>query len=361
MRVVASCILFFWCLILPLTGNAAGKDIHILKVSTAIGPGTADYIKSGIDKARKEKAVCLVLVLDTPGGLSESVQDVVINILASRVPVVVYVAPSGARVASTGVLITMAADIAAMAPGTRIGSANPVGISGRWIKGTPSEKSINDMIAQSGSIAEKRGRSTDWVEKAILEGESVNEADALERNIIEIIAADLDALIEKIDGRVIPEKGVLSINGAKKVFFKEGIRTKILKSISDPNIAYVLMMVGLAGLYFELSHPGSIFPGVAGGIAIILAFYSFQNLDVNYTGILLIAVGILFFILEMKTAGFGLLSAAGVASFVLGSLMLFDIDNPEMKILWPVLIPTVTLISVFFVWVARLVFKSRKS
>jgi membrane-bound serine protease (ClpP class) len=333
----------------------------MIKVSSAISPATADFIKTGIEKAQKAHAACLVISLDTPGGLSESMRDIVINILASQVPVVVYVAPSGARAASAGVMITMAADIAAMAPGTNIGAAHPVGIGGKGMEGAMSDKVVNDMVAQARSVAEKRGRNAEWVEKAIRESVSVTEKEALEKKIIEIIAEDLDDLIQQIHGKDVKGKGVLEVKEAERITIEEGFRTRILKAISDPNIAYILMMIGLAGLYFELSHPGAIFPGVVGGIAIILAFYSFQNLQVNYAGILLIVLAILFFILEMKVSSFGLLSVAGVVSLLLGSLMLFDRDNSEMRISWNVLIPTLTLVSGFFVVVAGLVFRSQVS
>lgn len=354
-------LLFILCIGFPLKGDADEKAIYIIKVSSAISPATADFIQTGIVKAQKAHAACFVILLDTPGGLSESMRDIVINLLASDVPVVVYVSPSGARAASAGVMITMAADIAAMAPGTNIGAAHPVGIGGKSIEGHISDKVVNDMVAQARSVAEKRGRNADWVEKAIRESVSVTEKEALEKKVIEVIADNLDDLIVKIHGREVQGKGTLNVKDAERIVIEEGIRTRILKAISDPNIAYILMMIGFAGLYFELSHPGAIFPGVVGGIAIILAFYSFQNLEVNYAGILLIVLAIIFFIMEMKVASFGLLSMAGVVSLLLGSLMLFDRANTEMRISWQVLIPTLVLVSGFFATVAALVFKAQVS
>jgi membrane-bound serine protease (ClpP class) len=281
--------------------------------------------------------------------------------LGSKVPVVVFVSPSGARAASAGVMITMAADVAAMAPGTNIGAAHPVGAGGKDIDGAMSEKVINDMVAQAQSVAEKRGRNAQWVEDAIRESVSVTETEALKENIIDLIAADTDDLIKQLNGRELKDKGVLDLVNAKKVVLEETLRTKILKTISNPNIAYILMMIGLAGLYFELSHPGAIFPGVIGGIALILAFFAMQTLPINYAGILLIVLAIIFFIMEMKITSYGLLSVAGVVSLLLGSLMLFEGSAPDMKVSLRVVLPTVILISGFFVAVASLVFRAQIS
>jgi len=212
---------------------------------------------------------------------------------------VVYVAPGGARAASAGVMITMAADIAAMAPGTNIGAAHPVGSGGKDIEGAMADKVTNDMVAHAKSVAKKRGRNVEWVEKAIRESVSVTETEALKEKIIDVIAKDMDDLIRQINGLEIEEKGKLRLDNPVKKVVEEGLRTKILKTISDPNIAYILMMIGLAGLYFELSHPGTIFPGVVGGISIVLAFFAFQTLPVNYAGIILIFLAIIFFIMEI--------------------------------------------------------------
>jgi membrane-bound serine protease (ClpP class) len=340
---------------------AEQSEVYIIRVADAIGPGIADYIISGIKTAEENGAACLIIELDTPGGLAESMRIIVQNILSSRVPVVVFVYPGGARAASAGVMITMAADVAAMAPGTNIGAAHPVGAGGKDIDGTMSEKVINDMVAQAKSVAEKRGRNAKWVEDAIRESVSVTETEALKENIIDLIATDTDDLIKQLNGREIKDRGILKLDNVKKVTIKETLRTKILKTISNPNIAYILMMIGLAGLYFEFSHPGSIFPGVIGAIALILAFFAMQTLPVNYAGILLIVLAIIFFIMEMKIISYGLLSVAGVVSLLLGSLMLFKGDGPDMKLSLQVLLPTVILISAFFVAIAGLVFRAQIS
>ncbi len=340
---------------------AEQNEVYIIKVADAISPGTAEFIKSGIKKAEENEAAVIIIELDTPGGLAESMRLIVQNILGSKVPVVVYVSPSGARAASAGVMITMAADVAAMAPGTNIGAAHPVGMGGKDIDGKMSEKVINDMVAQAKSVAEKRGRNARWVEDAIRESVSVTETEALKENIIDLIAENTDDLIRQLNGRELKDRGVLNLAGVKKVVLEETLRTKILKTISNPNIAYILMMIGLAGLYFELSHPGAIFPGVIGGIALILAFFAMQTLPVNYAGILLIALAIIFFIMEMKITSYGLLSVAGIVSLLLGSIMLFEGGTPDTKLSLRVLLTTVILISGFFVAVAGLVFRAQIS
>jgi membrane-bound serine protease (ClpP class) len=263
-------------------GFAAQKEIYIIQVADAISPGTADFIRSGIKKAEENAATCVIIELDTPGGLAESMRIIVQSILASKVPVVVFVYPGGARAASAGVMITMAADVAAMSPGTNIGAAHPVGAGGKEIDETMSEKVINDMVAQAKSVAERRNRNAEWVEDAIRESVSVTETEALKENIIDLIANDTEDLIKQLNGREIQGRGILNLDDARKVVIKETLRTKILKTISNPNIAYILLMIGLAGLYFEFSHPGSIFPGVIGAIALILAFFAMQTLPVNY-------------------------------------------------------------------------------
>ena len=354
-------LLPFFILFFSYAARAAKDDIYIIEVSDAIGPGVAEFVKDGIETAEKDGAACLIIELDTPGGLAESMRRIIQSILGSKVPVVVFVSPSGARAASAGVMITMAADIAAMAPGTNIGAAHPVGAGGKDISGKMSEKVINDMVAHAKSVAEERGRNAKWVEEAIRESVSVTETEALKDNIIDLIAEDTDDLIQQLNGRKIKEKGVLKLDKAEKVIVEPTLRTKILKTISDPNIAYILLMIGLAGLYFELSHPGAIFPGVIGGIALVLAFFAMQTLPVNYAGILLIVLAIIFFIMEMKITSYGLLSVAGIISIFLGSLMMFKGTGPDLKLSWRVLLPTLILVSGFFVFVAGLVFRAQIS
>ena len=356
--------IMLWLLLLLFLASttwAAKNDIYIIEVSDAISPGVAEYIKDGIESAENDEASCIIIELDTPGGLAESMRLIIQDILGSKVPVVVFVSPSGARAASAGVMITMAADIAAMSPGTNIGAAHPVGAGGKDISGKMSEKVINDMVAHAKSVAESRGRNEKWVEKAIRESVSATETEALKENIIDLIAKDTDDLIRQINGRKIKDKGVLNLDEANIITVEPTLRTKVLRTISNPNIAYILLMIGLAGLYFEFSHPGAIFPGVIGGIALVLAFFALQTLPVNYAGILLIVLAIIFFIMEMKITSYGLLSVAGIISLLLGSLMMFKGTGPDFKLSWQVLLPTLILVSGFFVFVAGLVFRAQIS
>lgn len=345
----------------PLGARGAKGEVYVVKVSGTINPGLAEYLIRSMEKASREEAGCLVIQLDTPGGLALSMRSIVMAILSSQIPVIVHVSPSGARAASAGVMITLAADIAAMAPGTNMGAAHPVNLGQKKMDETMADKVVNDMVAYTKSIAEKRGRNSEWAEKAVRESVSVTEKEALELKVIDLVAEDLDDLLEKIDGREVKGKGTLHTKGMKRVVLTESFRDKILKTLSDPNIAYLLMMIGLAGLYFELSHPGAIFPGVIGAMSLILAFFAFQTLPVNYAGVLLIALAIILFVLEMKVASYGLLSLGGVISLFLGSLMLFEGTAPGMRLSWRVLVPTVVMVSGFFVAVAGLVFRSQVS
>ena len=352
-------LLFLCCF--PGNNFAAENEVYVIEISGSINPAVADFLKKGINQASADGVSCVIIKIDTPGGLAESMRIIVKAIFASKVPVVTYVAPSGARAAAAGVMITITADIAAMAPGTNIGAAHPVGAGGKDIGGKMSEKVTNDMVAHVKSIAQKRGRNVQWVEKAVRESVSVTETEALKANVIDIVAKDLDDLIRQINGRKIENKGVLKLDNPKKTMIEESFRTKVLKIISDPNVAYILMMIGLAGLYFELSHPGAVLPGVVGGISIILAFFAFQTIPVNYAGFLLIILAIVFFIMEMKIASYGLLSIAGITSLLLGSLMLFESNGTDMRLSWKVLVPTLMVVSGFFVAISGLVFKSQLS
>jgi len=275
-------------------------------------------------------------------------------------PVVVYVAPRGARAASAGVMITIAAHVAAMAPQTNIGAAHPVSAGGKEISKTMSEKVVNDMVAYARSIAKDRGRNEDWVEKAIRESVSITGEVAVKNKVVDLVARDIDDLLGLLDGReILLDKGKVKLEtkGLKVIYFTPGWRDRVLRTISNPNIAYILMMIGLAGLYFELAHPGAILPGVVGAISLILAFFAFQTLPVNYAGLLLIALGIIFFIAEIKVASYGLLSLAGLISLALGSVMLFENVGVSLKLM----MPTVFLIGGFFIAIAFLAFRAYRS
>ncbi|MDX9788685.1 MAG: nodulation protein NfeD [Desulfobacterales bacterium] len=354
-------LVIFWGLGQP--ARAASGDVYVMTLSGSINPGVAEFVQSGVQKAVAENAACLIIQLDTPGGLAESMRQIVQSILGSPVPIVVYVSPAGARAASAGVMITIAADIAAMAPGTNIGAAHPVNAGGKDIDETMSAKVTNDMVAHARSVAEKRGRNADWVEAAIRDSVSVTETEALKKMVIDLVAKDVKDLIAQIDGKEILGKGKLNLADAAIEPIVENLRTKVLKTISDPNIAYILMMIGLAGLYFEMSHPGVVLPGVIGAVCLVLAFFAFQTLPVNYAGILLILLALVFFFLELKVTSYGMLSIAGIGSLLLGSLMLFEggEKDPGMRLAWTVLLPTVFLVSGFFVLIAGLVVRSQMS
>lgn len=333
------------------------KSVLILDLEGPINPGTAMYTTRGIDIAKKQNMALIILRLDTPGGLASSMRTIVKAILNSPIPVVVYVGPTGAGAASAGVMITVAGHIAAMAPSTNIGAAHPVTAGGKDIDSTMSEKVVNDMASYARGIAEEKGRNAEWVEKAIRESVSITEDEALEKGVIDLVARDIDALLESLDGREVTMKSgtvTLKTSNLKKVYYSPSFRDKVLRTISDPNIAYILMMIGLAGLYFELSHPGAIFPGVIGAISLILAFYSFQTLPVNYAGLMLIALAIIFFVAEVKITSYGVLSIGGLISLTIGSIMLFEDTGLSLS----VLIPTVLLVGGFFVAVATLAFRA---
>jgi len=306
--------------------SSASNEAMIIELEGPISPGTAMYVKRGLEQAKSRGAALAVIRLDTPGGLGSSMRTIVKAILNSPVPVAVWVGPRGAGAASAGVMVTVAGHIAAMAPGTNIGAAHPVTAGGKDIPKTMNEKVVNDMASYSRGIAEEKGRNGKWVEKAIRESVSITADEALKKKVIDLIAKDIDELIRLLDGREVAlQAGKIKLKTAdlKKVYYRPGFRDKVLQTISDPNIAYILMMIGLAGLYFELSHPGAIFPGVIGAISLILAFYSFQTLPVNYAGLILIILAIIFFIAEIKITSYGILSMGGLISLTLGSIMLF--------------------------------------
>jgi membrane-bound serine protease (ClpP class) len=343
-------------------GQPLAAHVNLVSVQDTINPGVKDFIERSIQSSAKDGAECLILLLDTPGGLMTSMRSIVQNILNAPLPVVVYVYPEGAQAASAGVLITIAADIAAMAPGTNIGAAHPVTSSGGDIPKTLNEKVVNDMVASGRSIASERGRNSDWVEKAIRESVSITAEDAFRLNVIDFVARDLDDLFTKIDGWQVERSGLsrtLHVKGAEQRTITPGWRDAVLRAISNPNIAYLLLMIGLAGLYFELSNPGAVLPGVIGGMSLVAAAYAFHALPVNYAGFLFILLAIIFFILEIKIASYGMLSFAGVLCLVLGSLMLFRVPGGNNGLALSVFLPTVITISAFFVTAATLAFRAQ--
>ncbi|GAB4115682.1 MAG: nodulation protein NfeD [Candidatus Caldatribacteriota bacterium] len=318
-----------------------------------INPITAQYVLQGIEEAERVKAECLILQLDTPGGLDTSMRDIVKKMLNSTVPIIVYVYPSGGRAASAGVFITLASNIAAMAPGTNIGAAHPVALGEGTIDETMKEKIENDAAAYIKAIAEKRGRNTHWAEKAVRESASITEQEAIEMGVIEFIAQDLDELLEIINGvRVKIEGGerVLQTREKEVILLKMTFKDLFLHSLTNPNIAYILLFIGIYGILGEFSHPGSFFPGIVGGISLILAFVAFQSIPINYGGLLLIIFGLALFIIEIFTPTFGLLTAGGITSLILGSFMLSKASAPFLRISLSLIISMSLVTAAFFVF-----------
>ncbi len=347
----------------PPTPAPSLSPVLVATIAAPITPVTADYLASVIERAEMEKATLLVVELDTPGGLDTAMRQMVQGILKCEVPVAVFVSPSGARAASAGVLITLAADIAAMAPGTNIGAAHPVNIGGGTMDNTMSRKVENDAAAYARSLATRAGRNADWAESAVRESASLSSGDALEKKVIDLVATDLPDLLARIDGREV-KKGdsalVLRTKGATVTRVPMALRHRVLASLADPTIAYILLMIGIYGIYFELSSPGAVFPGVIGGISLLLGFYALQTLSANYAGVLLILLSLLLFFLELKIQSHGALAIGGIVSMVLGSLMLFrQSADPFLRVSWPVLIGMVALSAVFFGLIISLAVRSQ--
>ncbi|MDP2278172.1 MAG: nodulation protein NfeD [Nitrospirota bacterium] len=332
----------------------------VLTVNGVINPASAEYIGKSIKRANEQKCEAIVIELDTPGGLDTSMRDIVKNIIGSEVPVIVYVSPSGARAASAGVFITLAAHVAAMSPGTNIGAAHPVGVGGKMDK-TMAEKVTNDAAAYIKSLAERTGRNSKWAEDAVRKSVSATETEALKERIIDIVSKDLNTLLSTIDGRkvrtVMGEK-ILKTANTNVVREEMSLRHKILNVITDPNVAYMLMLLGFYGILYELINPGSIFPGAVGAMCLILAFYAFQTLPVNYAGLLLIILAIIFFILEVKIMSYGALTIGGVIAMLLGSLMLFESPEPFMKLSLFLILPAVIVTALFFTVIFSLAYKA---
>ncbi|OGU28422.1 MAG: serine protease [Ignavibacteria bacterium GWA2_55_11] len=344
-----------FCCTLFLAGSSAAQRVSALTIDGPITPATAEYVKRGLDDARRTAAQAVLLRLNTPGGLLESTRSIVRDLLDSPVPVIVYVSPSGSRAGSAGVFITIAGHIAAMSPGTNIGAAHPVNLQG-GIDSVMNEKATNDAAAFIRSIAGRRNRNVQWAEEAVRKSTALTESEALDRNVIDIVAPDDSTLLRKIDGRSVSVTGgevKLATAGATIEENEPSFAESLLGIISDPNIAYILFLLGLYGLLFELYNPGSILPGVVGGISIILAFYSMQTLPVNYAGVALIVFAVILFILEIKIASHGLLGIGGTIALLLGSAMLFrpSSELEFVEISWSVILLVAAMTVGFFVFV----------
>jgi membrane-bound serine protease (ClpP class) len=357
-------ILSYYLLLFLLPAYISAQTVVSMKIDGPINPVVTEFIHDGIKKAKKEKAECLIIHLNTPGGLLKSTKVIISDILESPVPVIVYVAPGGSQSGSAGVFITLAAHIAAMAPGTNIGAAHPVNIQGQ-MDSTMSEKITNDAAAFIRSIAEKRKRNMEWAENAVRRSYSYSETEALEYKVIDLIAKNEQDLLLQVDGKQI-ELGsqtiILHTRDALVKTHEMGIFQKILDILSDPNIAYILMLLGFYGLLFELYNPGAIFPGILGVICLILAFYSMHSLPINYAGLALIIFGIILFLLEIKIISHGLLAIGGTISLLLGSIMLIRTTSTLefVRISRGLIISATVVSALFFLFIIGLGLKAQR-
>jgi membrane-bound serine protease (ClpP class) len=341
-------------LVFGILGQTEEKaPVFTVEVDGIINPATAKFIVDSIDQATQQGAQCLIIQLDTPGGLMESMRIIVKRILTANIPIIVYVAPSGARAASAGVFITMSAHIAVMAPSTHIGAAHPVSLGEGKESKTMGEKIVNDTVSYIKTTAKARGRNVDWAEQAVRKSVSITEEEAVKLNVVDFISPNLQDLLTKIDGKVFKFDGItrtLHTKGVQAQPIQMSWRDRLLDIISNPTIAYILLMLGIYGIFFELSSPGAILPGVVGGIFLILAFYALQMLPVNYAGLALILFAIILFIAEIKVVSHGLLAVGGVISLLLGSMMLFQSPVEYMRVSLSVIIPAVMVSAAFFIF-----------
>ena len=356
-------VLFLIPFVFGIPGQTQDKaPIFTIEVDGIINPATAKFIIESIDQASQQGGQCLIIQLDTPGGLMESMRIIVKKILTSNIPIIVYVAPSGARAASAGVFITMAAHIAVMAPSTHIGAAHPVSLGEGKESKTMGEKIVNDTVSYIKTTAKVRGRNVDWAEKAVRKSVSITEDEAVKLNVVDFISPNLQDLLTKIDGKVVKFDGItrtLLTKGVQPRSIQMSWRYRFLDIISNPSIAYILLMLGIYGVFFELSTPGAILPGVVGGIFLILAFYALQMLPISFAGLALILFAIILFIAEIKVVSHGLLAVGGVISLLLGSLMLIESPAEYMRISLTVIIPAVLVSAAFFIFAVTMAVQAR--
>jgi membrane-bound serine protease (ClpP class) len=353
----------FW-LLLPISGIDAQADVLRLKLDDQITPASANLIVAAVDRAERERVSALIIALNTPGGLETSMREIVSRIIASRVPIIVFVAPSGSRAASAGFVILLAADVAAMAPGTATGAAHPVLIGGGEPNKTMTEKIVNDAAAYVRSLAEKRNRDPLAAESTIRESRSFTEREAFDKKLIEFIAKDEADLLTQLQGRTVTSfdgtPRYLNTANQKIVDILPSFRQYLLMWLADPRIAFVLFAIGLLCVYFELQHPGIIAPGVIGALSIVLALYGFNMLPINTTGVVLIVIAIGLFVLEAKVQGFGILGLGGVVAAVIGSLILIDLPNPELRLPLRLVLAVVLPFALILIVMVRLAFRARQ-
>ncbi|MEO6220961.1 MAG: nodulation protein NfeD [Ginsengibacter sp.] len=349
--------------LLPFCGIS--QTVISININGGINPSSAEFINKSIKQAEKENAECLLIHLNTPGGLVTSTRGIVTDILQSQVPIVVYVSPTGAHAGSAGVFIMMAAHIAAMAPETNMGAAHPVSLQG-GMDSIMNQKVMNDAVAFIKTIAAKRNRNVEWAEDAVRNSVSVTEHEALEKNVIDLTALNDAVLLNQIDGKQVELNNGFKILHTKKAQLKKvqmGFFQKILDRISDPNIAYILMMLGFYGIMFELFNPGAILPGIAGVIFLIFAFYSMNSMPVNYAGLGLIIFGIILFLLEIKIISHGMLTIGGVVAVLLGSLILFRSSSTEnfISVSRSLIFAVTAVTALFFLFIVRMGLKAQRS
>ena len=350
---------------LVIAAASVRADVLELKLEDQITPASAEVITSAIAQAEREGASALIITLNTAGGLDTSMREIISRMDSSRVPIIIYVAPSGARAASAGFIILIAADVAAMAPGTATGAAHPVMADGRDLDKTMSEKIVNDAAAFLRSHAEKRGRDPQMAESAIRESKSFTEREALDKHLIEIVARDEQDLLSQLEGRTITRvdgsQTVLHTADERLVAITPSIRQRLLMALADPRIAFILFAIGALCVYFEFQHPGAIVPGVVGTLSVVLALYGFHMLPINLLGVVLILVAIGLFVLEAKVGGFGILGLGGIAAAVVGSLVLIDVPNPELRLPLKLVLAVVIPFGVIFTFVLRLAIRARRA
>ncbi len=360
----------------PVSGTGIDKTILQLTIEEAIGPATDDYVKRALEKARQLQAELVIIRMDTPGGLDTAMRGIVKNIANSSVPIVTYVSPTGARAASAGTYILYASHIAAMAPGTNLGAATPVQLGGIKPPGTKDEdrdakpqpdamkqKAINDAAAYIRGLAQLRARNADWAEKAVREAASLSANEALKLNVTDIVAEGMADLLQQINGREVIVQGhkrTLHTTGLTINIIEPDWRSRLLSVITNPNIAYILMLIGIYGLILEFSNPGAIIPGTLGAISLLLALYAFQLLPINYAGMGLILLGVALMVGEAFAPSFGMLGIGGVIAFVFGSIILIDTEAPGFGIDIPVIATFALLSVVVFVFVVGMAIKARR-